>query len=496
MKKITLKTIATFDPPLRNSLSSATAGPFAAAGLLIPLLIACFAISPMAKAVVPAPDGGYPGQNTAEGESALLHLAGGTYNTALGWASLGFNVTGNYNTGVGAATLLNNTADNNTATGAGALLSNTVGESNTANGAFALFSNTIGFGNTAVGRNALHDNTSGRGHTAVGYSALKKTNASDDFTGNTAVGSFALFNDTTGNSNVAVGWGAGLSLTTGSRNTAIGSTALLRNTTGRYNTATGVDALSNNITGQENTANGFQALFNTTGSGFNVAIGSSALYNNTTGSFNTALGVAAGFGVQTAHSVICIDAAGANVSNTTWIGHIYNTATVSATTLPVVVSNTNQLGTMSSSARFKKEIKPMDKASGSILALKPVTFHYKSDSTGTPQFGLIAEEVAEVNPDLVVRDENGEIYTVRYEAVNAMLLNEFLKEHRKNEDQGATITALKAIDAKQEATITQQQKQIDALTGGLQKVSAQVEVSKFATGRIRRGGPESRLANH
>src|SRR5262249_23317958 len=124
--------------------------------------------------------------------------------------------------------------------------------------------------------------------------------------------------------------------------------------------------------------------------------------------------------------------------------------------------------------------KPMDKASEAILTLKPVTFQYKSDKTATPQFGLIAEEVASVNPDLVVRDENGEIYTVRYEAVNAMLLNEFLKEYRKNTEQEATITALRANDAKQEARIAQQQKQIDILTAGLQKVSAQLEMSQAA----------------
>jgi hypothetical protein len=141
----------------------------------------------------------------------------------------------------------------------------------------------------------------------------------------------------------------------------------------------------------------------------------------------------------------------------------------------VLIDSAGQLGTASSSRRFKKEIKPMDKASEAILALKPVTFHYKSDKTGTAQFGLIAEEVAAVNPDLVVRDDNGEIYTVRYDAVNAMLLNEFLKEHRKVEEQEATITQLKKDFV---ATIAEQQKQIEALNAGLQKVSAQLEASK------------------
>jgi len=445
--------------------------------MAVALVLACFAISPMAQAVVPAPDGGYPGQNTAEGESALLHLAGGTYNTALGWASLGFNVIGNYNTGVGAATLLNNTADNNTATGAGALLSNITGSGNTATGASALFSNRTGGANTAVGWRALFDNTSGGGHTAVGYSALKNTNASDDFTGNTAVGSFALFNDTTGNSNVAVGWGAGLSLTTGSRNTATGSNALPRNTNGSFNTATGVDALFNNRTGQKNTANGFQALFNTTGPGHNVAIGSSALYNTTTGSFNTALGAGAGFGVTTADNVICIGATvGANVSNSCFIGNIWNQPGGSQA---VYVNSDGKLGTQVSSRRFKDNIKPINQASEAIHRLRPVSFRYKAEVEPTRRvgFGLIAEEVEKINPDLVSRDSEGKPLSVRYDQVNAMLLNEFLKEHRKVQEQEATIAELRK---EFQSKLAKQEEQIDALTAGLQKVSAQLQASKSA----------------
>jgi septal ring factor EnvC (AmiA/AmiB activator) len=155
-----------------------------------------------------------------------------------------------------------------------------------------------------------------------------------------------------------------------------------------------------------------------------------------------------------------------------------------ANAIPVLIDSAGQLGTVSSSRRFKKEIKPMEQTSEVILALKPVTFHYKRDATGTPQFGLIAEEVAQVNPDLVVRDENGEIYTVRYDAVNAMLLNEFLKEHRRVEEQQATIAELKSTVAQQQkelqATAAHQQKQIEALTAGLQKVSAELEASKPA----------------
>ena len=282
---------------------------------------------------------------------------------------------------------------------------------------------------------------------------------------NGAFGAFALFNNTTG-----------------IENTAIGGGALSANTEGLDNAATGFGSLSHNTTGTSNTADGSGALFiNTTGE-FNTAVGQGALQANTTGSANVALGVGAGGNVTTAENVICIGATvgGANVSNRCYIGNIRSATTGNNNAIPVLIDSAGQLGTTSSSRRFKKEIKPMDKASESLLALKPVTFHYKSDNTSTPQFGLIAEEVADTNPDLVVRDEKGEIYTVRYDAVNAMLLNEFLKEHRTVQEQGATITQLKSMVEKQEAANAQQQKQIEALTAGLQKVSAQLEASKPA----------------
>jgi len=205
----------------------------------------------------------------------------------------------------------------------------------------------------------------------------------------------------------------------------------------------------------------------------NTAIGELTLANNTSGTNNIALGDAAGVNVTTASNVIAIGSAGADVSNSCFIGRIRGVTTAHADAVPVLIDSAGQLGTISSSRRFKKEIKPMDTASEAVLALKPVSFHYKSDNTQTPQFGLIAEDVADVNPDLIVRDENGEIYTVRYDAVNAMLLNEFLKEHRKNEQQETTIVELKS-------TVAQQQKQIEALTEGLQKVTAQLELSKPA----------------
>jgi Chaperone of endosialidase len=416
------------------------------------IALAWFAVSPITQAVIPPPDGGYPGGNTAEGQAALLSLTTGGYNTALGFLSLRSNTTGAFNTAIGAGTLLLNTANENTATGAAALLSNTTGSANTAHGGFALFSNTLGSFNTAVGDGTLFSNTTGYYNTASGMDARSSNATGHD---NTATGASALANNTTGQ-----------------QNTAAGSQALFSNTTGHNNVANGFQALSSN-TESANTAIGAFALFNNTTGAGNTAVGDSALFNNTTGVGNVALGSGAGVNVTTASNVIAIGATGADVSNTTWIANIYGTTTMSGANLPVLVSDTGQLGTEFSSRRFKKEIKPMDQASEAILSLKPVTFHYKSDKANTPQFGLIAEEVAEVTPDLVVRDKEGKIYTVRYDQINAMLLNEFLKEHR----------IVQALKKDFQATVAQQQKKIQALTARLeeqasqiQKVSAQLEL--------------------
>jgi len=176
------------------------------------------------------------------------------------------------------------------------------------------------------------------------------------------------------------------------------------------------------------------------------------------------------------------------VSDSCFIGNIHGVTTAIGDAIPVIIDSAGQLGTISSSCRFKKEIKPMDKASDAILGLKPVTFQYKSDMTDTPQFGLIAEEVAAVNPALVVRDRNGEIYSVRYEAVNAMLLNEFLKAHGKVQEQTATISELQATVAQQQKTfdsrLAQHQKQIETLTAGLQRVSAQLAAASPTRGGL------------
>ena len=300
---------------------------------------------------------------------------------------------------------------------------------------------------------------------------------------NTAVGAGALLLNTA-YENTATGAGTLLSNTTGDNNTADGAFALFSNTEGELNTAVGDSALLRNTIAGFNTAIGANALgFNTEGNG-NTAIGEAALLNVTSGQDNIGLGEDAGYFISTAYNVICIGAGvgGANVPNSCFIGNIYGVTTISGTTQPVVVSDGGQLGTISSSRRFKKDIKPLDNASESVLSLKPVTFHYKSDTKDTPQFGLIAEDVAEVNPDLVVRDKDGKPYSVRYDQVNAMLLNEFLKEHKTVDEQRAIIAELTLTVTKQqksfESKLAKQKSEIAALQSGLQQVRAQLELSK------------------
>jgi hypothetical protein len=386
-----------------------------APAFLVTLLLACFGVLHQAQAVITDPEDWFPNGNTAAGQGALfnVNLDQGLFNTALGLLSLSGITEGDFNTGVGAGALAFNTANNNTATGAAALLSNTIGEDNTAIGTSALGRNVEGNWNTAVGAEALASNTN--------YD-------------NTAIGFRALSNNSDGHSN-----------------TAVGRSALLANTLASNNVAIGRDTLGSNTIGNSNTAVGY-------GAGFTI----------TTGSNNTALGGFAGKGVITANNVICIGSGvlGADVSDSTWIGNIWGVTPQSGNTAPVVVSDGGQLGVVASSERFKKDIATMDKASEIILSLRPVTFYYKTDTKETPQFGLIAEEVAKVNPSLVLPDKDGKPYTVRYDAVNAMLLNEFLKEHRKVEKLEAALEAVNQRLAEQDAKI--------------QKVNAQLELSKSA----------------
>jgi hypothetical protein len=379
----------------------------------ITLTVASFALLPNSHAVVPPPDGGYPGGNTAEGQDALLNLTTGTYNTAVGWVSLRSVTDGIYNTGIGAGALFFNIGNGNTAVGAGALLSNTTGVANSANGSFALANNTIGNNNTVTGQLGLFSNTTGGDNTANGLLAMYSNTTGNS---NTAIGMLALESNTTGNNNIALGYLAAVNLTIGDNNIHIGN-------------------------------QGFE------GESGAIRIGEQ--------------------GTQTATFIAGIS--GATVADG----------------VPVIVGADGHLGTLTSSARFKDEIKPMDNASEVILALKPVTFCYKKDidPERIPQFGLVAEQVEKIDPDLVARDRDGKPYSVRYETINAMLLNEFLKEHSKVQQQESTIGELKSAMAQQrkdfEAAIVRQQKETEALVARLnqqaaqiQKVVAQVEMSK------------------
>jgi hypothetical protein len=397
--------------PLKHSMNRT---PYQLGLLLIPLVIAWFALAPAARAV--CQNGCSTGDTNATflGDDALIKNTTGVYNTAVGYLALSSNLTGGQNT----------------ATGANSLTANTDGGGNTANGAFTLTVNTTGGGNTALGVGALFQNTTGYSNTATGLGALESN-------------------------------------TTGFSNTAAGVNCLFYNTTGSYNTAVGDQALISNTAGASNTAVGVSALVEATGSN-NIALGAVAGGTLRTGSNNIYVGSS---GKLSESRTIHIGEP--ETHRRTFIAGISG-VTVAAG-VGVIVDRDGQLGTVVSSERFKEAIKPMAKASEAILALKPVTFRYKHklDPKGIPQFGLVAEDVEKVNPELVARDEEGKPLSVRYEAVNAMLLNEFLKEHRKVELQ--------------DRHAQEQQREIDALKAELkeqrsliQKVSTQLELNKPA----------------
>jgi len=429
---------------------------------LIALVLVCFRLSPSTQAVLPPPppDGGYPGANTAEGNSALFNLTTGVNNTAVGFQALFNNTTGNDNTAIGVV----------------ALVSNTSGSDNTATGVFTLFANTTGSLNTGYGVNALANNTTGDQNTATGVNALISNTTADN---NTATGFEALFRNTTGTQNTATGAFALVHNSTANNNTADGFQALLNNATGKENTAVGESAFKT-ANADSNTGVGFQVAFHNTSGARNTAVGHHALLNNSTGSNNIVLGANAGVNLTTGSNNIDIGSVGVGgESNTTRIGTLQTRAFIkgisgsAVTGTAVVVNAAGQLGVAPSSAHFKREIRPMGKESEAILGLKPVSFCYDQeiDQEGLAQFGLVAEEVEKMNPDLVVRDDAGRPYTVRYDQVNAMLLNEFLKAHRKME--------------KQEAAIARQEKQIEALVtmvkeqaAEIQKVSVEMEISR------------------
>ena len=382
---------------LRKSISRS---PLLLGFLLIPLVLACFALSPQARAV--CQDACLTNFNTVQGDNALISNTTGTNNTVYGAEAMTSNQTGSNNSAYGAYTLLNSTVSDNTALGSFALRENQTGTLNTGVGESALAANTSGNNNTAVGTDASHGNNGDR-NVAVGYSAL-----SNNVTGsrNTVVGADAMHNDIVG-------------VVTGNDNTAVGSTAL-RDTAGNNNLALGSNAGGNLLMGDNNI-------------------------------------LIANAGVATQSNTIRVGTLGTQTA--TYIAGIRGVALGGSQ--PVGVNAQGQLGVRSSSVRCKEAIKPMGEQSAAILSLRPVGFRYKKelDPSGDAQFGLVAEDVAKVASELVVRDEQGKPLSVRYEEVNAMLLNEFIKARRQ-------------IDA--------QEQQIEALNAGLQKVSAQLEASKPA----------------
>ncbi len=339
---------------------------------------------------------------------------------------------------------------------------------NTAEGEDALFNLTTGYNNVAVGYNALYNDTTGAANTALGREALFINSIGAS---NTALGYSALHNNTVGG------------------NTAVGSTALTSNSTGTLNTGSGYQVLHRNTSGSYNSGYGFRALYENESGSYNAAFGNSALYHNT-GSNNTALGWQAGYNITTGSNNIEIGDPGLNTdTGTIRIGtqgtqtatYIAGIAGTPLAGMTVSINAVGQLGIKPSSQRYKDQVESMDQMSEALLSLRPVCFRYKKeiDPKQAREFGLLAEEVDKINPDLVVQDDKGKPFTVRYEAVNAMLLNEFLKEHRKVEEQGATIAQLKATLAEQQkdsAKIAQRQEQeIAELDKSLRKYISQLQ---------------------
>ena len=434
--------------------------------------LACFAFSPQARAT--CQEGcNLPLANTFLGDDGLINNTTGDFNTAIGSHALLGNTIGIDNTATGVNALGSNTTGNdNTATGLSALISNTTGSANTANGVEALFSNTTGNNNTATGTLALFSNTTGRDNTANGFQALMSHTTGD---ANNAFGDQALSSNTIGSGNTAIGASALGSLTHGDSNTAIGNATLIQSGIVNFNTALGRRALFRSQ-GDQNIGLGFFAGSNLNDGGAN----------------NIFIGNVGPVPIASESNTIRIGQqtpAIATVGNppverhllprhtTTYIAGITGTGVMGTA---VQINSNGRLGVTPSSARFKQDIQSMDKASEAIHALKPVTFRYKPeiDPEGVPQFGLVAEDVEKVNPDLVVRDKEGKPFTVRHDAVNAMLLNEFLKEHRRVQEQAREIQQQKATISELKngmETVVARLKEQDSR---IQKVSAQIEMGR------------------
>jgi hypothetical protein len=446
---------------MKTLISSMSRSPLRCGFFTVAIALAYLALSPPLKAV-PCPNECGTGGNTALGVNALdsVNPAVGINNTAVGFNALTDNTDGFYNVAIGSAALANNTTgDFNMAIGAGALEQNN-GNFNLAIGFRVLFMNTTGVHLTGIGAAAMRNNTTASFNTAIGADALRENTISE---ANVAVGDSALTNYNGTNPgidgfNTALGSIALTSLTDGFQNVAVGRRAFQFVTSGNNNVAVGWRTGDGITTGSGNTFIGTQA---------GATPPSNGTYNNT-----ILLGITG-------------DANGNNPNGRAYVGNVRGVLCGDLDGIPVLVDSSGQLGTTNSSRRFKEDIETLDhKMSEAILKLKPVTFHYKGGdgkkAHDTPQYGLIAEDVGEVDPDLIIRDNEGKPLTVRYDAVNVMLLNEFIKEHKKVEEQQASIADLKS-------TVVSQQKEMQLLTAQLkeqaaqiQKVSAQLEASKPA----------------
>ena len=434
---------------MKTLIRSINRSPLRCGFFTLAIALCWFALSPPLKAA-DCPTACGSGGNVAVGPNALNSVTTGINNTAVGTGALTADTTGAYNAAIGNGALENNTTGfQNMAIGAEAL-ANSNGNFNMGIGFRSLFMNT-GSRNSGVGAAALRNNTSASDNTAIGSTAMRE-NTTGEF--NTAIGSAALIANTTSSDNVAVGDSAlasynGLTAGIDGFNTALGSIALTALTEGFQNTVVGRRALQFFTTGNNNVAVGWR-----TGDGVS------------TGSGNTFIGTQAGAttpGIGTYNNTILLGIAGdSNANNPNgrcYIGNIRGVTPGNGVldSIPVIIDSDGNLGTAPSSERFKKDIKPMDnKISEAILKLNPVTFHYKGGDIKKAQeklqFGLIAEEVAEVNPDLVAHDKDGKIYTVRYDEVNVMLLNEFIKEHKKVEQQQVSISDLKSTRCKKRSS--------------------------------------------
>ena len=408
-----------------------------------------------------------PSGNTGAGTSALVNVTPGSpnsyngiYNTAFGFNALNGTTSGSLNTAVGLNALTANTIGGaNTAEGAGALAANTTGGDNTAVGFEALLNNTSGVwnvavgtdalaanngnGSTAIGFNALQNNTTAHGNTAAGWKALQ-ANTSGYY--NTAIGTVALLTNTTGIFNTASGYGA-LYNNNGSNNTATGYYSLASNTSGTGNTGSGFESLYSTTTSNNNSGYGYQAMFHNQLGYNNTAAGFRALFNNTSGSDNIALGYLAGASVNGSNNIdignqgITGDAGTIRIGapstqSKAFIAGIHNSPVTGAA---VYVTSSGQLGVLASSERYKTAIEPMGPNSEKLQRLRPVTFHLKSEPGGALQYGLIAEEVDKVYPELVIRDAQGVIQGVRYDELAPLLLNEVQRQQREMTAQAVKI---------------------------------------------------------